>query len=106
MDDGVPGSGYAPAFALGSLLLRHFGAALARFGQADRDRLLAALDLLAGAAAAQRAGLALLHRAAHLLRRAFPIFSLLRLPGHVVLPARRGCASTRLELGMQPKVHF
>jgi len=34
-----------------------------RLGQPNRDRLLAALDLAAGATAFQRAGLALLHRA-------------------------------------------
>src|SRR5204862_6367322 len=47
-------------------LLRHFLAFRPCFGQSDRDRLLAALDLLAGAPALQGAGLALLRRAADL----------------------------------------
>src|SRR5689334_14194348 len=41
---------------------RDFRAGTPRFRQADGDRLLAALDLFAGAAAAQRAALALVHR--------------------------------------------
>src|SRR6476659_987459 len=40
---------------------RHFSARAARLRQADRDRLLAALHLLARAAAAQRACFALVH---------------------------------------------
>src|SRR6185295_11755914 len=71
-------------------LLRHPRAALARLGQADRDRLLAAPDLPAGAAAAQRAGLALLHRAADLLGRTLRVFSLRRLSCHVVLQTEKG----------------
>src|SRR6185369_2852363 len=47
-------------------LLRHLAARAARFRKADGDRLLAARDLLAGAAATQRAVLALVHRALHL----------------------------------------
>src|SRR5437879_9583055 len=59
-----PGAAGTPVRPASGLLLRHPGAALARLGQADRNRLLAALDLPAGAAALQRAGLALLHGAA------------------------------------------
>src|SRR6185437_317450 len=44
-------------------LARHFRAGAARLGQADGDRLLAALHLAPGAAAAQRSLLALVHRA-------------------------------------------
>src|SRR6476620_1314966 len=44
-------------------LLRHLLSLGTRLGQSDRDRLLAALDRLAGATALQGAGLALLHRA-------------------------------------------
>src|SRR5581483_12357788 len=46
-----------------------------RFGQTDRDRLLAAFDLLAAPSAAQRALLALLHRAMNRTARAFRIFA-------------------------------
>ncbi len=59
----------------GGLLLRDFLSLFSRFGKPDRDRLLAALDLLAGAAALQGARLALLHRALDLGGRAFGIFS-------------------------------
>src|SRR6266849_8978519 len=44
-------------------LLRDFLAFRPRLGKADRDRLLAACDFLAGATALQRPGLALFHRA-------------------------------------------
>src|SRR5205085_2177454 len=43
----------------------NLSAGAARFRQADGDRLLAALDALAGAAAAQRAAFFLVHRALH-----------------------------------------
>src|SRR5450759_4776071 len=56
-------------------LLRHLLAFRPRLGKADRDRLLAALDLAAGAAALQRTGLALLHRAPDLGGCLFRIFS-------------------------------
>src|ERR1700752_2789393 len=49
-------------------LLRHLLAFRSRLGKADGDRLLAALDLLAGPAALQSSGLALLHRASDLGR--------------------------------------
>src|SRR6185369_12162556 len=51
------------------LLRRHFAAGLPRLRQADRDRLLLALHRLAGAAALQRAALALVHRLLDLFRR-------------------------------------
>jgi Ku protein len=57
------------------LLLRHLLSRFSCLRKTDRDRLLAALDLLARAAALQRAGLALLHRALDLGGRAFGIFS-------------------------------
>src|SRR3954469_6429380 len=57
-----------------ALFLRHLLARPARFGKSDRDRLLAALDLLAGTAALQRALFAFLHRAFDFLGRAFGIF--------------------------------
>src|ERR1700759_2515827 len=56
---------------LAGLLFRHFLARLARFGQPDCDRLLAALNLLAGTAALQRALLAFLHGAFDFLGCAF-----------------------------------
>ena len=49
--------------ALLCALLRHLRASLARFGQTDRNRLLAAFDLPSRAAAPQRSCLAFLHRA-------------------------------------------
>src|SRR5437016_11318048 len=91
----MPGGGLAPACALGFLFLRHPRAPLARLGQADGDRLLAALDLPAGAAAAQRAGLALLHGAAHFLGRALGVFSLLRLLRHVFPPGQEKAETMR-----------
>src|SRR5512140_1777311 len=54
---------------LALLFLRHFRAGAPRLGQTDRDRLLAALHLAAGPSAAQRAFLALVHRALHLPAR-------------------------------------
>src|SRR5437016_4152180 len=57
------------------LLLRHLCAGLPRFGEADRDRLLAALDASARPAALQRAALALVHRALDLLARLLPVLS-------------------------------
>src|SRR4051794_24867404 len=51
----LPARGLAPFW--------HLAAGAARLGQADGDRLLAALHPLAGAAAAQRAALPLVHRA-------------------------------------------
>src|SRR5690349_8082484 len=48
-------------------LLRHLAAGAPRLGQPDRDRLLAALHLLARAAALQLAALHLVHRLLHLL---------------------------------------
>src|SRR5436190_23213440 len=56
-------------------LLRRLHSGGPRLGKPDRDRLLAALDLAAGPAALQRAGLALLHRASDLggcFSRIFP----------------------------------
>src|ERR1700731_654624 len=53
-------------FTLLRRLLRYLRSHGPRLGQADSNGLLAALDLAAGAAALQRAGLALLHRAADL----------------------------------------
>src|SRR5213076_3386753 len=50
------------------LPLRHLAAGAAGLGQADRDRLLAALHRLAGAAALQRPLLPLVHRLLHFLR--------------------------------------
>ena len=55
--------------------LRDFLAFRSRLGKPDRDRLLAARDLLAGPAALQCAGLALLHRAPDLGGRLLRIFS-------------------------------
>src|SRR5690349_11773407 len=49
------------------LLLRHLAAGAPRLGQPDRDRLLAALHLLARAAALQLAALHLVHRLLDLL---------------------------------------
>src|ERR1044072_7057392 len=46
---------------------RHLAARAPRFGQPDRDRLLAAGHALVGTAAAQRAFLALVHRPLHFL---------------------------------------
>src|SRR5437588_12420813 len=64
MDGGLPCGGHAAVASLSPLLFpRDLGAPLARLGKADRDRLLPALDLPAGAAASERAGFALLHRA-------------------------------------------
>src|SRR5882757_7084372 len=56
-------------------LLRDLLAFRSRLGKSDRDCLLAARDLLAGLAALQRAGLALLHRAPDLGGRLLRIFS-------------------------------
>src|SRR4051812_41263033 len=58
-----------------ALLRRHLLAFAARLGQADGDRLFAALDLAARAAALQRPGLALLHRAPDFGRRALGVFA-------------------------------
>src|SRR5688572_18126877 len=70
------------AFLLGAafLLPRHLRAFLARFGQADRDRLLAALHLLARASALQRAPFALVHRAFHFLLGFLAVLRHSRLP--------------------------
>src|SRR5262245_13176002 len=65
-------SGRLPATTL--LLPRHLRAGSAGFGQADRDRLLAARHLLARAAAAQRAGFALLHHLLHFGRSLPAVF--------------------------------
>src|SRR4029450_8494623 len=54
-------NGFRP-LALAGFLARHLGAFLARLRQANRDRLLAALDRSAGATTLQRAVLALVHR--------------------------------------------
>src|SRR5689334_21969171 len=59
-------------------LSRHLAAGAARLGMPDRDRLPAAGDLLAGAAAAQLAALHLVHGALHLARCFFSI------PRHVI----------------------
>src|SRR5262249_11480741 len=59
----------AHGLASAVLLGRHLAAGPARFGKADRDRLLSALHRLAGAAALQRAPLALVHRLLDLFRR-------------------------------------
>ena len=53
---------FARAF-LRTFFRRDFLSLSARFGETDRDRLLPALDLLAGSAALQSPGLALSHRA-------------------------------------------
>src|ERR1043166_3800601 len=58
-------------------LARHFLAFLARFRQADRDRLLLARHFLPAASALERSPFALVHRALHLLGSALRIF-----PGH------------------------
>src|SRR6266478_8437476 len=59
---------------LGSLL-RHFRSRSPRFGKTDRDRLPAALDLLARPTTLQSAGLALFHRAPDFGGCLFRIFS-------------------------------
>ena len=56
-----------------AFLGRHLAAFLARLGEADRDRLLLAGHLLAGAAALQRSLLALVHRLLDLVRRLLAI---------------------------------
>src|SRR5262245_64109066 len=58
----------ATAGASAAPALRHLRAGSTRLGKADRDRLLAARDLLAGTSAAQRAALALAHDLLDLLR--------------------------------------
>src|SRR5207253_398395 len=74
-------------------LPRHLGAGLARLGQADRDRLLAALHRLAGAAALQRAVLALVHRAFHLALRFLSITGHEGLLAYCVSDPTSGAAS-------------
>src|SRR5262249_18071678 len=64
-----------------ALLAWDLGPARPRRAQADRDRLLAARDLLARAARSQRAALALAHSALDLLLRRLPVLR------HVVPPA-------------------
>jgi len=71
----LPSGCLAPFRRLLRRLLRHLGAFTPRLGQPDRDRLLAACDLAAGAAALQRAGVALFHRALDLGRCLLGIFS-------------------------------
>src|SRR5262245_3020914 len=78
-----------PRRARSFFLLRHLGAARACLGKPDRDRLLAALHLLAGAAAAQRARVSLLHRPLDLLGGPLAVFSLLRLLGHRFLQNKK-----------------
>src|SRR5437588_5922437 len=86
MDGRLSRGRHAAVASLSPLLfLRGLGAPLARLGKADRDRLLPALDLPAGAAASERAGFTLLHRALDLLGGALRILPLLHFPGHVVL---------------------
>src|SRR5258708_26114342 len=75
------------------LLPRHLGARLARLGEADRDRLLAALHRLAGAAALQRAVLALVHRAFHLALRFLSITGHEGLLAYCVSDPTSGAAS-------------
>src|SRR5262245_30665977 len=58
----------ATAGASAAPALRHLRAGSTRLGKADRDRLFAARDLLAGTSAAQRAALALAHHLLDLLR--------------------------------------
>src|ERR1044071_6144088 len=59
----------------GPLLLRNLRAGPARLGEADGDRLLPALHLAPGAAALERAALALVHRALDLLPGFLPVLS-------------------------------
>src|SRR5712671_5149695 len=63
------------ALPLLGCLLRHLLAFGPRLGKSDRDRLLAALDRPAGAAALQGACLALLHRAFDVGGSLFGIFT-------------------------------
>src|SRR5262249_10504331 len=77
------------------------GALAPGLGQADRDRLLAAGDLLPAAAAAERAALAPAHRPRDPLLRALPVSGhrprllspLRRQRAHPALPPGRGCAT-------------
>src|SRR5262245_20539631 len=64
------------AFGSPARRLRHLAAGLARFGKADRNRLLATLDLLARLPAAKFAVFHLMHRALDLFR------SFLAVSGH------------------------
>ena len=57
MDGGLPGGRRATIRWLGFLFLRDLGTLLARLGKPNRDRLFAALHLLARAAAFERGGL-------------------------------------------------
>src|SRR5579872_6328967 len=56
-----------------ALLRRDFRPGAARLGESDGDRLLAALDLAPGAAAAQRSLLALVHRTLHFALGFLPV---------------------------------
>src|ERR1700716_3042846 len=87
-------AGRAPGLLLlarGFLLAWDFRAGAARLRQADRDRLLAAFDLLARAPALQLAALSLVHRPLDLLLR------LLAVPGH------RSSIYSTLALGLSPR---
>jgi hypothetical protein len=72
---GLPGGRRATIRWLGFLFLRDLGTLLARLGKPNRDRLFAALHLLARAAAFERGGLSLLHRPLDFLGRAFRILT-------------------------------
>src|SRR5919206_4276369 len=63
------------ALAFGGFLLRDFFPFAARLGQADGNRLLAALDLLSAPAAPERSFLALAHCALDILGSTFRVFA-------------------------------
>jgi hypothetical protein len=79
-----------------TLLPRYPGALLPGFRQAYRDRLLFALDLLAGSSAPERTRFTFFHRAANLLCRSFGVFSLLRFFSHSAGPQNTQSFPTRL----------
>src|SRR5690606_218351 len=78
--------------ARASLLLGYLRTRAARFREADCDRLLAARNLLAGAAALQRAAFALAHRSFDFLRGLFAITC------HGGVPPRRVSPTTQRAL--------
>src|SRR5215216_2648832 len=63
------------AALLATFLLRDFLPLFTRFGQADRDRLLAALHFLAAPPALERPLFAFAHRAFDFLRSTFRVFA-------------------------------
>src|SRR5436309_2117619 len=84
-----PKGGLLLLLAFRLLLARHLGAFASRLSQPDGDRLLAALHLLAGSSAFERAAFPLAHGALHLLARLLAILS-----GHRSLLFRCSVAGT------------